>query len=131
MRDWGKEYNFIQKADQQDVRLASQNNHLVGVWMPVSFMGQRWGEGEETKKTMPLILQIFLEWQASGMGVLVSSFLLSAGGQGSEQRHFNSQADGQGPLKQATMCDHNNKSNGKQVKETVSTWRQNQLLPHQ
>ena len=94
-------------------------------------MGQRWGEGEETKKTRPLILQIFLEWQASGMGVLVSSFLLSAGGQGSEQRHFNSQADGQGPLKQATVCDYNNKSNGKQVKETVSTWRQNQLLAHQ
>ena len=59
----------------------------------------------------------------------IVSFLPSAGGQGSEQRHFNSQAEGQGPLKQAIMYDYNNKSNGKQVKETVSTWSQNQLLP--
>ena len=32
---------FGQPADREDGRLASQNNHLVGVWMPVSFMGQR------------------------------------------------------------------------------------------
>ena len=61
--------------------------------------------------------------------MLVSSSLPSAGGQGSEQRLFNSQAEGQGPLKQAIIYDYNNKSNGKQVKETVSTGSQNQLLP--
>ena len=32
---------FRKPADQEDGRLAFQNNHLVGVWMPVSFMGQR------------------------------------------------------------------------------------------
>ena len=47
----------------------------------------------------------------------IVSFLPSAGGQGSEQRQFNSQAEGQGPLKQAIMYDYNNESNGKQVKK--------------
>ena len=28
-------------ADQQDGRLAPQNNHLIGVWMPGSFTDQR------------------------------------------------------------------------------------------
>ena len=31
-------------ADGEDGRLMSQNNHLIGVWMPVSFIEQRWGE---------------------------------------------------------------------------------------
>ena len=70
---------FGKSADQEDGRLASQNNHLVGVWMPVSFMGQRWGGGEETKETRPLILQIFLEWQASGSGVFLPSSHLQVG----------------------------------------------------
>ena len=52
--------------------------------------------------------------------MLISSFLPSAGGQGSEQRHFDSQAEGQDSLMQALLCDYNNKSNEKQVKETVS-----------
>ena len=34
-----------------------------------------------------------------------------------------SQAEGQGPLRQAIMYDYNNKSNGKQVKETVSNMK--------
>ena len=29
-------------ADWKDGRLMSQNNHLIGVWMPVSFIEQRW-----------------------------------------------------------------------------------------
>ena len=49
--------------------------------------------------------------------MLISSFLPSTGGQGSEQRHFNSQAEGQSPFKQSIMY---NKSPEKQVKETVS-----------
>ena len=52
--------------------------------------------------------------------MLISSFLPSTGGQGSEQRHCNSQAEGQGPFTQAIMCDCNNKSPEKKVKETVS-----------
>ena len=53
--------------------------------------------------------------------VLISSFLPAIGGQGSEQRHFNSQAEGQDSLEQDVMYDYNNRSNGKQVKGTVPT----------
>ena len=60
--------------------------------------------------------------------MLISSFLLSTGRQGSEQRHFNSQAEGQNSLRQAILYDYNSKSNQKQVKETVPTWSQNWLL---
>ena len=50
--------------------------------------------------------------------VLISSFLTYTGGQGSEQWHFSSTV-WQSSLKQAIICNYNNKSNGKQVKETV------------
>ena len=60
--------------------------------------------------------------------VLISSFLPATGGQGSEQRHFNSQAERQDTLRQAIPCDYNNKSNEKQIKETVPTWSQNWLF---
>ena len=58
----------------------------------------------------------------------MASFVPSTGGQGSEQSHFKSQAEGQGSLRQAILCNYNNKSNEKQVKETVPTWSQNWLL---
>ena len=46
-----------------------------------------------------------------------------------EQKRFSlGQAEGQDSLRQPIMCDYNNKSNGKQVKETVPTWSQNWLL---
>lgn len=34
-------------ADRENGRLRSQNNHLARVWMPDSFINQRWGA--ETK----------------------------------------------------------------------------------
>ena len=47
----GSERDFIQEpADQEDGRLVTQNNHLVGAWLPGSFLDQRWGGGKETKK---------------------------------------------------------------------------------
>ena len=49
------------------------------------------------------------------------SFLPSCHLQGSEQRHSDSQAEGQDSLRLAIMYDHNNKSNRKQAKETVTT----------
>ena len=64
-----------------------------------------------------------------GRGVSISSFLqpsqvgkvrLSVSCKGTH-----SQAEGQGPLRQAIMYDDNNKSNEKQVKETVPSWSQN------
>ena len=32
-----------------DSRLVSQNNHLIGIWMPVSIIEQRGCGGEEVK----------------------------------------------------------------------------------
>ena len=58
----------------------SQNNHLIRVWMPVSFIEQRWdGEGgEETKYKGPLFCKL-------GEDVLMSSFLQSfTGGTGKD-----------------------------------------------
>ena len=44
---------FEKLADQEDSRLTSQNNHLVGAWMPGSFMDQRLGEvRKQSKKTI-------------------------------------------------------------------------------
>ena len=60
--------------------------------------------------------------------VLISSLLPSTGGQGSEQRHSNSQAEREDSLRQAVMYSYN-KSNGDQVKEIVPVWSQNWLLP--
>ena len=41
-------------ADQQDGRLAPQNNHLIGVWMPGSFTDQRERSYEELKSKVSL-----------------------------------------------------------------------------
>ena len=60
--------------------------------------------------------------------MLFPSFLPSTGGQGSEQRHFNSQAERQDSLRQAIVYGYN-KSNGDQVKEIVPAWSQSGLLP--
>ena len=40
---------FGEPADQEDGRLVSRKNHLIGVWMPVSFIEQRGGGDEEVK----------------------------------------------------------------------------------
>ena len=42
--------SFEKPADREDGRLMSQNNHLVGVWMPGSFMDQSWGEVSKQSK---------------------------------------------------------------------------------
>jgi len=43
--NWGKEETLIRElAYQEDARLAHQNNHLIGIWMPGTFIDQRWGE---------------------------------------------------------------------------------------
>ena len=48
LRQWINKALF-RKPDQEDGRLTTQNNHLVLVWMPGTFMYQRWQGGEETK----------------------------------------------------------------------------------
>ena len=56
---------------------------------------------------------------------LISFFLASIGGQGPEQKHFNSQTEGQDFLRQTIMYDYNDKSNEKQVKEADPTCSKN------
>ena len=52
-------------ADQEDGRLKSPKNHLIGVWMPVSFIAQRGGGDEEVKQKGHKICKCPLEWPAS------------------------------------------------------------------
>ena len=40
---------FGKQADRKDDRLVPQNNHLIGVWMPGSFIDQRERSNEELK----------------------------------------------------------------------------------
>ena len=40
---------MVELADQEDGRLVPQNNHLIGVWMPGSFIEQRKSNNEELK----------------------------------------------------------------------------------
>ena len=82
---------------------------------------------KQTKKALNLA-NILENGKPQAGGVLISSFLPSTGGQGSEQKHFNSQAEGQDSLRQAAMCDYSNKSNREPVKDTVPTWSQNWLF---
>ena len=50
-RYWGKEYSFIQKASwPRKWRANHKNNHIMGVWMPGSFIGQRCGEVKKQSK---------------------------------------------------------------------------------
>lgn len=73
----GSERDFIQEpANQEDGRLVTQNNHLVGAWLPGSFLDQRWwGVGEEAGKETKKKDYSFnpckcpLEWQASVRGM--------------------------------------------------------------
>ena len=93
---------FGKPADWEDGRLVSPKNHLLWVWMPVSFIAsereRRWG----SKVKGPSVLQN-ISWndQPRGEDVLVSFFLQPFTG-------------GQGSLRQAIMYDYNNKSNKKQ-----------------
>ena len=42
--------DLIEKlADREGDRLVPQNNAVNGVWMPGSFIDQKWGGGEEAK----------------------------------------------------------------------------------
>ena len=82
---------------------------------------------KKTKKALNLA-NILENTKPQAGDMLISSFLPSTGGQGSEQRHFNSQAEGQDSLRQALMRDYSNKSYREQVKDTVPTWSQNWLI---
>ena len=59
---------FRKPADREDGRLLSQNNHLIWVRIPGSFIGQRRRGGEEVELKGHLSCKV-------GVDVLVSSFL--------------------------------------------------------
>ena len=60
--------SFRKPADIEDGRLVSPKSHLLGVWMPASFIEQRGRGGEEIKKKGHLSCKI-------GGKMLISSFL--------------------------------------------------------
>ena len=99
----------------------SQNYHLIRVRMPDSFIE----EGEVGKASKMSINLVNISQNGKppegDILVLISSFLPSTGEQGPEQKvlQLNSQAEGQNSLRQTIMCNYNNKSNEKLVKETV------------
>ena len=112
--------DFNQGASSQRKWQASESPSN-GVWMPDSFIDQRGGEVRKQSKKAINLANISLNGKPQAGDVFISSFLLYTGGQGSEQRHFNSQAEGQDSLIQTILYDYNNKSNRKPVKETVPT----------
>ena len=63
---------------------------------------------KQTKKSLNLA-NILENGKPQAGDVLISSFLPSTGGQGSEQKHFNSQAEGQAIMTEAGQYDYNNK----------------------
>ena len=81
---------FGKPADQEDGRLMSQNNHLIGVWMPSSFVDQSlgWGQGNKVKKAIHLANISENGKPQAGGCVNFNFFLPSTGRQGFEQRHF-------------------------------------------
>ena len=87
------------------------------------------GEVRKQGKTAINLVNISQNGKPQAGDVFISSFLPAVYRWTGEQRHFNNQVEGQGSLRQAIMYDYNNKSNGKQVKETVPTWSQNWLFP--
>ena len=57
---------FGKPEDQEEHRLMSQNNHLLGVWMPGPFIEQRWGEVKKQSLKSHQSSKYLLEWQAWG-----------------------------------------------------------------
>ena len=84
---------------RQGIGLHSENrikNHLVSLDAGF-FYGSEMGEGEETKETRRLVLQISPRMASLRQeDVLISSFLPSSVGQGSEQKHLSLTGRGAG-----------------------------------
>ena len=97
--------------------------------MPVSLINQRWRVVRKQSKKAMNLSNISQNGKPQAGDVFISSFLPFTSGQGSEQRHFNNQAEGQDSLRQTILYDYNNKRNPRQVKETIPTWSQNWLPP--
>ena len=113
--------------DREDGRLAPQNNHLTGVWTKFFYRSEM-GEVRKWSKKAINLANIPRNGTSQAGHVLIPSSRPSTGGAGSGQGSLvYSQAEGQGSLRQAILYDHSNKSNAKQVQETVPTRSPNWL----
>ena len=123
-RGSGKKETLIgELVDREDGRLAPHNNHLIGACMPGSSMDQssgRWG----SKVKRPFILQTSPRMASLRQGMC---FFLPAIYRGTGFWTKSGRWAGD-CLRQVIMYDYNNKSNEKQVKETVLTRSQSWLL---
>ena len=137
-RCWGKKETLIgEPADREDGRLVPQNNHLIGVWMPDSFIDQRERSNEELKskgrikemqrgrKEKSSVLQIISKGMPSLLKGCVNLFYSQVGrdklSPWAEQRHFSLQSSrGAGSFRQAIEYNYNNKSKSKKVSNMES-----------
>ena len=65
---------FRKSADRQDGRLGSKSNHLIRVWMPVSFIEKRGKEVRKKSKKGVNCANISWNMQTRNRDVLSSSF---------------------------------------------------------
>ena len=73
---WGREETLVgELVDQQDSRLEPQNNHLIGVWMPGSFIDQREKSNEKLKSKGRIERE--MQWGSKVKGSFSSVQLLS------------------------------------------------------
>ena len=128
---------FRKPAHWVDGRLMSRNNHLpLGLDARFFYRTERdrsWGS--KVKRVLSLANHL---WEGSAFGRVCES-LLSRRRHGQILFELNkstsvySQAEGQDPLRQAIMCDYNNKislRNGSSVQESKSTLPDYTLLVH-
>ena len=127
-RSWGKKETLNgEPADQGDGRLKPQNNHLIGVWMPDSFIDQRERSNEELKSKGRIKKEMQWGRKVKGSSVLqniskgmpsllkgcVNLFYSQVGrdklSPWAEQRHFSLQSSrGAGSFRQAIEYNYNN-----------------------
>ena len=80
---WGVEARnttlFGKSADWEDGRLVPQNNHLVGVWMPRSFVESEWKKQWGSKEKVSSVLQNISKGMASLSNECVNLFFSQVG----------------------------------------------------
>lgn len=94
--DWRQRILYSEsRLTEKMAEQMSQNNHLLGIWLPDSLVEKNGGGAEEVKKKSHYLANLSWIGQSQGGDVLIFSFLqLVTGGQSQiislwvEQRHF-------------------------------------------